>query len=248
MKIREKEIGKGRQKICVPITAQNGSMAVEEGRYIREKLSGCVDVVELRIDYLQEVRTEKLTEVLRDMQDVLGEIPLLCTLRTMREGGEINVTKEEYKELLMCCIHSKAIDLLDVEFYLDREVFETLKTEAQKEGIAVIASNHDFQKTPPKDEIVARLMEMERAGASIAKIAVMPVCEEDVLSLLGAQLAAKTCMEIPFIAISMGKMGAISRICGERFGSCMTFGVGRKSSAPGQIDAEKLKEIQELLS
>ena len=38
----------------------------------------------------------------------------------------------------------------------------------------MIASNHDFQKTPPKEEIVSRLCFMQECGADIVKIAVMP--------------------------------------------------------------------------
>jgi 3-dehydroquinate dehydratase-1 len=36
-------------------------------------------------------------------------------------------------------------------------------------------------------------------------------------------------------------------VAGRVFGSCITFGVGQKSSAPGQMDAGKLKEILEIL-
>lgn len=248
MQIRGINIGKGKPKICVPITAGNKSMAVEEAGYISEYLKDCVDMVELRIDYLVELKTDALAGTLQEVREKLVDIPLLCTLRTLKEGGEQMVTAEEYEEILKRCIHSHAIDIIDVEFYSQPGVFEHICEEAAKEGVSVLASNHDFQKTPPKDELVSRYQQMANAGADIAKIAVMPGCEEDVLTLLGAGLAAKTCLDIPFVAISMGKMGAISRICGERFGSCITFGVGRKSSAPGQIEAAKLKEIMNVLA
>lgn len=54
-------------------------------------------------------------------------------------------------------------------------------------------------------------------------------------------------LSIPFITISMGKLGAVSRICGETFGSCITFGAGTDASAPGQIPATQLRKILELL-
>ena len=46
----------------------------------------------------------------------------------------------------------------------------------------------------------------------------------------------------------MGKLGAVSRVCGELFGSCVTFAAGKNASAPGQIEAEKMEEILKVLS
>ena len=50
----------------------------------------------------------------------------------------------------------------------------------------MVVSNHDFEKTPSKEEIVARLQKMQELGADLPKIAVMPQCKKDVLTLLAA--------------------------------------------------------------
>ena len=42
-------------------------------------------------------------------------------------------------------------------------------------------------------------------------------------------------------------MGSISRMVGEIFGSAVTFGVGNKSSAPGQIESTILKQILQII-
>ena len=39
----------------------------------------------------------------------------------------------------------------------------------------------------------------------------------------------------------------VSRLSGEVFGSCLTFGALRAASAPGQIDAGKLKQVLEVI-
>ena len=49
----------------------------------------------------------------------------------------------------------------------------------------------------------------------------------------------------PLITMSMGDIGALSRIIGWAYGSILTFGVGVKSSAPGQIEVGKLREAIE---
>ena len=48
----------------------------------------------------------------------------------------------------------------------------------------MIASNHDFRKTPSKEELIARMRKMQELGADIPKIAVMPQSTEDLLTLL----------------------------------------------------------------
>ena len=47
--------------------------------------------------------------------------------------------------------------------------------------------------------------------------------------------------------MSMSPLGLMSRICGETFGSCVTFGSVLKPSAPGQIQASKLKEVLQII-
>ena len=70
----------------------------------------------------------------------------------------------------------------------------------------------------------------------ISKVAYMPKNKKDVINLLEAVSEIK---DFPIIAISMGKLGIITRI----FGSVITFASAKSSSAPGQIEAMKLKYI-----
>ena len=49
------------------------------------------------------------------------------------------------------------------------------------------------------------------------------------------------------ISMSMGKMGMISRLCGESFGSAMTFAAHKKASAPGQMEMSEVKDILDKL-
>ena len=91
-------------------------------------------------------------------------------------------------------------------------------------GKAVVGSNHDFGGTPDKADLLFRLRKMQELGADIPKIAVMPRCPGDVIALLDAtQEMSGKYADRPIITMSMGKMGQISRICGEAFGSAVTF-------------------------
>ena len=94
---------------------------------------------------------------------------------------------------------------------------------------------------------MARLQKMQEFGADLPKIAVMPQCRKDVLTLLAAtEEMAGTYADRPIITMSMAKDGVISRICGEVFGSALTFGTAGKASAPGQIEVERLREVLEI--
>jgi 3-dehydroquinate dehydratase-1 len=46
--------------------------------------------------------------------------------------------------------------------------------------------------------------------------------------------------------MSMGGLGAISRIVGWMYGSSVTFAVGKSSSAPGQVPIGELRKIIQL--
>ena len=54
--------------------------------------------------------------------------------------------------------------------------------------------------------------------------------------------------ETPVITMSMGALGAVSRICGEAMGSAMTFASAGKASAPGQIELEVLNPVLDRLA
>ena len=119
---------------------------------------------------------------------------------------------------------------------------------AHAHGVKVIASNHDFEGTPAREELVARLCKMQDLGADILKIAVMPQTRSDVLTLLSVtEEMSSLHTSRPVITMSMGRTGTLSRLCGEVFGSAVTFASFGKVSAPGQIAIEDLKAGLRLL-
>ena len=117
------------------------------------------------------------------------------------------------------------------------EDIRTLIEQAHAAGAKVIISSHDFDQTPALEEMCSRLQRMEALGGDIAKLAVMPNDELDVLRLMEASLRAHRQMQIPLITMSMGSLGMLSRIGGELIHSAVTFASVGKRSAPGQPDA-----------
>lgn len=244
--VRGVKIGEGIPKICVPIVGQTREEIVEAGKAMK---SAGADVVEWRVDWYEEVFDyAKVEETAADLRKALGELPLLFTFRTAKEGGEKAIEKDVYVELNQKAARSGFVDMVDVEAFTGDEAVRAIVETAHEAGVKVVGSNHDFHQTPEQEEIVARLCKMQELGVDIPKIAVMPVCKKDVLTLLSATEEMYTrYANRPIITMSMAGTGVISRLCGEVFGSALTFGAAGKASAPGQMEVEDLKTVLSLL-
>ncbi len=246
VKVKNITLGDGIPKICVPIVAQTKEAIIAEAKSFGDIP---VDVVEWRVDWFEGVeKVDLVLDVLKDLAPVLGDIPLLFTFRTSAEGGEKAISNEAYQALNVAVAQSGLVDLVDVEIFIGDETAKAIIEGAHAAQVKIVASNHDFDKTPAKEDIIYRLRKMQDMGADIPKIAVMPTCTMDVLTLLEATVIMKeNYAKQPIITMSMAGTGVISRLAGEVFGSCLTFGAAKKASAPGQIDVEALNGVLKLI-
>lgn len=244
--IRNITIGEGRPKICVPIVGRTADDILREAR---EFSSIPADLAEWRADWYEDVfAPEKVLATAKALREALGEIPLLFTFRTAAEGGEKTIDSDSYERLNRSIAESGWADLIDVEVIGREDTATRIIGAAHGCGVKVVGSNHDFQQTPSKEEIVERLCRMQRIGADIPKIAVMPRSEQDVLTLLAATLEmSRLHADCPIITMSMAKTGLISRLAGETFGSAVTFGAASKASAPGQIGVKELAQTLDII-
>lgn len=246
VKVRNVEIGSGVPKICVPIVGVTKEDILAEAKSF-DNIP--VDVVEWRVDWFENVFDfSKVKDTLRDLRAVLGDTPLLMTFRTSKEGGEKSIEIDDYAMFNIKVAETGYVDLIDVEVFTGDDVVKKIIAGAHNAGVKVIASNHDFDKTPDKDDIISRLRKMQDLGADILKIAVMPTNKKDVLTLLAAtEEMYSDYAERPIITMSMAGTGVISRLCGEVFGSSLTFGAAGKASAPGQMGVNDLSTVLALL-
>ncbi len=244
--VKNVTFGEGIPKILVPIT---GTSPDDLRAQVDALAAHHVDVVEWRVDYFSHLAdTSMVLATGRALAEQLSETPLLFTCRTQVEGGEVTIDDEAYGELNVALIESGTVDLVDVEYQRQRAVVERILATAHSHSVPVIASNHDFSGTPARDEILARLQEMQRLGADICKIAVMPHSASDVLILLDATLTMhEKYADRPLITMSMGRLGVVSRLSGQVFGSAASFGMVGTPSAPGQLDADDLHKVMALL-
>lgn len=237
---------KGKCKICVPLMGRTDKEIIDNLEIISAHR---FDVLEWRADFYEGLYyDERLCNMVLKIKEKLGNKPLLFTVRTSKEGGNAVIASETYKNILLYVIEGTQADMVDVEYMRDNDVNMTLVEAAHKKGKYIIGSYHDFNKTPDKDEIYDRLLAMKRLGMDISKIALMPQNKKDVLSVFEA--TEKINADIPDIytvTMSMGELGAISRIALGKFGSVMTFGAVGEVSAPGQYGADELSDIIDII-
>lgn len=232
--------GEGTPKVCVPIVEKSREGIWRKAEEIG-KLS--VDIVEWRADFYEDVFcVEEVLVTLKGIKERLGRKLLLFTFRTDHEGGNQAINKDVYYHLNRKAALGGA-DLVDVEAYLDETRTAEEICNIHDTGRRVIASSHDFEKTPPIQEMVRRLKRMEELGADVAKLAVMPKDRQDVLNLLQATVMADESLSVPVVTMSMGSMGIVSRVCGSLTGSAMTFAALGEASAPGQIPVGQMAEL-----
>ncbi|WP_017470583.1 type I 3-dehydroquinate dehydratase [Amphibacillus jilinensis] len=241
LNVRNVQIGSGQPKVCVPITGKTIEEITAQATELHHHQP---DLVEWRADFYQDNQIELPLQIIRDH---LENIPLIFTFRTQQEGGERNVSSDTYYILNKQAIESRVVDFIDIELLFVESIRDDLIALAKQNQVHTIISNHDFNKTPAKEEMINRLKEAELIGGSIAKLAVMPQDTNDLLDLLVITDQMKQVSQIPIVTMAMGSLGLISRLTGEIFGSALTFATFDRPSAPGQIDYNQVKYILDLI-
>lgn len=238
-------IGSGGVKIITSVMP-TGLQDVEE--IARECETLDADIIEWRADFFEVPLLENFMMALVQFKKHCTK-PVLWTMRTACEGGMLDIPAGDYVDLVCAVAESGLADAVDLELARTtpeqaRRVFEA----ARGTSIPVVTSYHDFGKTPSSAEITARLLEMDRAGGDILKIALMPNSPEDVVSVMSATIETRRKSGKPVISMSMGPAGSVTRVSGNVFGSAATFASGRAASAPGQLSIPQVRSMLEIFT
>ena len=271
----------GLPAVAVSLTGPSLAQARTQAR---SAIDAGADVLELRVDLLEEAGTlaapepldaaaaaARILECLRGLGEAIAAdgvdadaaAPVLLTCRTAAEGGRARLDDASYVALL-CSVLDGLADwaperrpaAIDVE--VQRGCLPQVCEQAHGLGIDVVASFHDFEATPAEEVLEEVLARMAREGADLAKIAVWPISADDVARLLGVCARAtagareRSGLGVPVAAMSMGALGAVSRVA-PAFGSALTFAVvpdeqgQARASAPGQLPIQDVRRCLELL-
>lgn len=232
----------GRARIIVPVTARDAAGIEEELAALRDHPH---DMVEWRVDRFMSGTAEGIAAAHGLVNWIMSQarVPVLTTVRTKDEGGAADLDADSYRAAVLAL--AEASDAVDVEIM--RDLRGQTITEARMRGAVVVASFHDFAGTPTAARLRELLGAQAATEADVMKFACTPSGPKDLLRVLEAQVWAREEFGRPVIGIAMGELGTLSRLCGQALGNAATFATGGASSAPGQLTAEQVREVLDLV-
>ena len=258
------DLGGGSTELVLGVDEPSAAISLDTGSVrITERFlaGGVTPEVEAAAQVLECLRG--LGEAIDTTDGANAGSPVLLTCRTAAEGGRAQLDDAAYGALLRSVLDGltdwapeRRPAAIDVE--VQRGCLPQVCTQAHGLGVDVVASFHDFEATPADEALEEVLARMAREGADLAKIAVWPTSADDVARLLGvcaratAGAGERSGLGVPVAAMSMGALGAVSRVA-PAFGSALTFAVvpdeqgQARASAPGQLPIQDVRRCMELL-
>ncbi len=196
--------------------------------------SSKADLIELRLDYLQDLKSLNLEKIISKCK-----IPVIVTIRTKKEGGFFDGNDRDRMEVFNKAINVQA-GYIDVEFSSSRNIIDKLVRQRNKTRI--IISYHNFRKTP--NNLFEIYDKIKLLNPDMTKIVTRAKSVSDNFKTFELiKQANKEKKKI--IAFCMGELGQFSRIMGKILGSKIAYASLQKDkeSAPGQMSLKELNEI-----
>jgi len=194
---------------------------------------------EVRLDMLEpsELTEANVKAIFSQAAAQKGKAKLIATCRP----GKLD--EERRKGLLACAIENGA-EYVDVEVEANDAYKAEIAAMARKKGCKVIVSYHDYERTPPAEDLKQIVRQCFKSGADIAKISCMVQSGQDNARLLGLLDSGKK-----LVVIGMGARGRLTRLVAPLLGSAFTYAssAGGKETAEGQIDKAQLEKMMEEL-
>ncbi len=256
LKIGDIVLKPGRPKVAVPIVSKLPVDIIAECENIKNL--PC-DIIEWRADYYLSAATDidahlqdkhaylDMVKILDDIEYIAGGKPVIFTLRSKSQGGEITLTRQQLESIYSIAAQSQLpqmidIELCDAEGNIDEQWIRDQIDMIHSYGGKVILSHHDFEKMPEPAQIVDIVKRMYALGADICKVAAMADDKKDAETLLKVTALLNKNNIGPLITMAMGEYGKVTRVAGGRYGSCVTFAAGSAQSAPGQVDVYTMQK------
>lgn len=197
-----------------------------------------VDIIEWRADFLDK---DGIMTVAPVIFEKFSGREIIFTIRTDKEGGNINLSDGDYVELLKNINAIYHPDYVDFEYFSHKEAFQQMLDFPN-----LVLSYHNFDETP--ENLMESFSELTALAPRVVKVAVMPQSEQDVLDLMNYTRGFKTLNpEQEYAIMSMGKLGRVSRFAVDVFGSSWSFASLEQASALGQVALTDMKHIREVL-
>ena len=243
--VKGRTVGRGKPLVCVPVMEPDKESILKEFDRLIESRA---DMVEWRVDAFDGAKSPNAVRgVLEALAPMVKDTILVYTFRSKAQGGLLSLDADRVDDIRQVAAESKVADFIDLEVFESRRPQREIRR-LQSMGAYVIASHHDFHQTPERSVIRMLMQQHYESGADVVKLALMPQEMQDVMNLMEeTRIFHEKNPNQALVTMSMGPLGTITRVAGEYIGSCVSFGTGRKASAPGQLPMEDLKQVLSIL-
>ena len=192
-----------------------------------------VGLFEVRIDHVGNVWPELAGQLNR---------PWIACNRGVADGGLWAESEEGRLEELLKAVDMGA-SIVDIEIGTTKlsQVISLIRGRAK-----CLLSFHDFQGTPPLNDLKEIVQNQLSRGADICKIVTTAISPDDNLTVL--QLINHF-PETRMVSLAMGNLGLTSRILCPLAGGAFTYASieQEKESAPGQMTVSELVKIYQMV-
>jgi len=234
--------------ICVALQINSGDLKVNKS-LIQKVLYTNPDLLELRLDYIEDIALIDKNFIKSLLKFSPQEIPVILTLRDASEGGQIKIAPSKRIDLIKMLIECKP-QYLDIEVKTEISILSEIFTLAKQHDIKLIFSSHDFKETASFEEGIKEYEDLVSKKRFIQegiykRIYTAQNFEDNFFALKICKELKKRNQEV--LCFCMGEEGIFSRIACVNFGAAFTYASVAKITAPGQIHIKKLREAMKLI-
>lgn len=188
------------------------------------------DWIELRVDLIG-VEVEDLLDRCRQWRE--AGVRVLFTARLQAEGGRWEEDDAARRDLLIRALQDCSLVDVEAASQWSTELVEAARSTPAK----LLLSCHDFEKTPPLEQLQALYRRYEKEDVAV-KFATRLNRPQDLWVLVDL---LRTCSGLPLSVMGMGERGPKSRMILAGLGSFLTYGYVDEATAPGQKSYQELR-------
>jgi len=241
-------------KICIAIPIKTASIEINT-TILKQIIKKQPDFIELRFDYIDNVNLIT-TSFLKQLLS-LTNIPIIFTLRSNREGGNLDLNNSQRLSILKRLIQARP-DYFDIEMLSPINLLQEIIHLCINKRIKIICSYHNFQSTEPLQEAQNLIENFKSKLENIVQDSAL-IFESFIFKLIFTAtqfednlMPLKLCKKLnsqgyKTISFCMGKLGIFSRIMCLKAGSFFTYAALRETTAPGQLNITTMRNFLSLL-
>ena len=222
--------------LAVSIKVVNPAAAAE---LIQRALRAAADMLELRLDYLEDPTTEAVRAVVTAARET--SLPLIATCRADWEGGVFHGSEKGRKVLLKQAVRA-GVDYIDIESACRPDGEIQIDELIGKSPVKVIRSSHDFAGVP--NDLSDRIVRIKAQKADVGKIAYTAEKISDSFVALDWIHSQHTDGK-EVIAMAMGAAGQLTRLLAKKLGAFLTFACpdDADATAAGQVSIAAVHDM-----